>query len=304
LRSLAEEQKLINHMKHVKNIFSFILKNLQLKAGNSTLLVFIQLVTFLDYMSLHTQNFLKHFRYLDLTKFESSVLQELKKYGIVILPDFFNKNDCLTLINEIEKSLKNYPQFINHGHKADQRIYGCENLSKLIKDKFTDIALFKKIGTHFNQSLSRTAFTLAAKMEYKGENLGSGEGWHRDAFFKQFKTIVYLTDTGNDNGPFQYIKKSQKLFSILKDIRTAKLKYMQYRFSQEQIDKILKISPERLATVTGRAGTLLIIDTSIIHRGKPIENGSRYALTNYFYPENEINQNLFDHFSPGAFNIE
>ena len=44
-------------------------------------------------------------------------------------------------------------------------------------------------------------------------------------------------------------------------------------------------------------GTLILVDTSLIHRGKPIEDGTRYAITNYWYPRNSI-KNFNNHFLP------
>ncbi len=57
---------------------------------------------------------------------------------------------------------------------------------------------------------------------------------------------------------------------------------MQSSFLQEKVDKIIENDPDRLKTLTGKAGTLVLVDTSIIHRGIPVKNGIRYALTNYF----------------------
>jgi hypothetical protein len=43
-----------------------------------------------------------------------------------------------------------------------------------------------------------------------------------------------------------------------------------------------------LKTITGAAGDLILVDTSIIHRGCPLNEKKRYALTNYYYPKNII----------------
>jgi hypothetical protein len=56
------------------------------------------------------------------------------------------------------------------------------------------------------------------------------------------------------------------------------------RFTVEEINELIKKDPERLLTFTAKAGTLLFVDTSLLHRGAPIKKGSRYALTNYYYP--------------------
>ena len=51
-------------------------------------------------------------------------------------------------------------------------------------------------------------------------------------------------------------------------------------------NQILKNNPDRLQTLEANAGTLILVDTSLLHRGSPIEEGSkeRYAMTNYIYP--------------------
>ena len=73
---------------------------------------------------------------------------------------------------------------------------------------------------------------------------------------------------------------------------------MQCSFNQNIVEKILNESPDRLKTITGNAGTMVLVDTSIIHRGLPLEEGIRYALTNYFFENTQINSHLVEHFAP------
>ena len=82
------------------------------------------------------------------------------------------------------------------------------------------------------------------------------------------------------------------------DRKTANLEHMQSSFLQETVDKITHANPDRLKSLTGKAGTLVLVDTSIIHRGIPLKKGVRYALTNYFFERSQINSNLIEHFSP------
>ena len=73
---------------------------------------------------------------------------------------------------------------------------------------------------------------------------------------------------------------------------------MQCTFNQKTVEKILNDGPERLKTLTAKAGTVVLVDTSTIHRGLPLKNGTRYALTNYFFENTQINSHLVEHFSP------
>ena len=44
------------------------------------------------------------------------------------------------------------------------------------------------------------------------------------------------------------------------------------------------IFQNRVSTLSGAQGDLIIANTFGIHRGAPVTAGTRYALTNYYYP--------------------
>ena len=114
---------------------------------------------------------------------------------------------------------------------------------------------------------------LGAHLKATKNSLGSGEGWHRDSWFGQKKLMIYLTDVGLENGPFQYIPKSSHIFNKLKSL----LKGEQDRLRNQDIDT------ENVVSVTGKLGTSCIFDGTMVHRGKPPTSGERYALTVYLY---------------------
>ena len=179
------------------------------------------------------------------------------------------------------------------------RIFGAEELSERIKEYSSKNFLFN-LANHYNAEETYNAFCLANKIEFSdmSKKLGSGGGWHRDSIFRQFKSILYLNDVDENNGAYQIIEKSHKLPYILKDMKTANLKFKNIRFTSEQIEKILEREPSRLKTFTGKAGTLIVKDCSAIHRGSPLKSGKRYALTNYFFQKRKISLKLVEKFSP------
>jgi ectoine hydroxylase-related dioxygenase (phytanoyl-CoA dioxygenase family) len=179
----------------------------------------------------------------------------------------------------------------------DMRIFGAEELSENIK-KFADDKLINEIAEAYNAVPTTMGFTLTNKIEAKDQEFGSGGSWHRDSYFRQFKSILYLNDVNENNGPFQIVTKSNKSNQIKKDTKIGNLEQMQSRFDNNEIEKIIENEPERVHTLTGKAGTLILVDTSTIHRGKPLKNGIRYALTNYFFEKTQINSHLIEHFSP------
>jgi len=210
------------------------------------------------------------------------IYDDIAENGYAILPEFYDSKTCAALRKEIDGLLDKYPNFVHR--QSDLRIFGAENLSKQIRN-FSDTKVGYDLVNAYWSTPARTAFTLAAKLPYSAENKGSGEGWHRDSFFCQFKVIVYLTDVTVENGPFQYIRYSHKIHNVLQDISVANLRYNDTRIPESKIEKILLRDTSRLVTFDAPCGTAIIADTSGLHRGMPIRSGVRYALTNYYYPD-------------------
>ena len=123
---------------------------------------------------------------------------------------------------------------------------------------------------------------MANRVEPNKSNFGSGGGWHRDSNYSQFKTLIYLTDvTEADDGAFQIIPKTNSALYVLNSNFRMRKKLTETRWTDPEIGK-LGIG-DKICTVTGAAGSLVIFDTSNLHRGAPNKNRSRYALTNYYY---------------------
>jgi len=101
-------------------------------------------------------------------------------------------------------------------------------------------------------------------------------------FEKQFKAIIYLSDVSEQNGPFQFLVGSNTRRSVLSTLGYSRGKANLKRFADQDIDCLCRTHPGAVATITGSAGDVILVDTRGIHRGRPIEAGVRYALTNYY----------------------
>lgn len=115
---------------------------------------------------------------------------------------------------------------------------------------------------------------MAAKMDWKERNIGSGGGLHRDSpYSNQIKIIWYLNDVMDNNGPFTYIDKTND--NLWSD--RNKYKIGEWRFADANSD-------DQLIEVKGEGGTMLVCDTKCIHGGKKMTGGTRYAITLYTFP--------------------
>lgn len=214
-----------------------------------------------------------------------SIVKTLNERGYVVLEGYFTEEQCAAVRNEIDKLLKIQQGNVEtYDHNADHRLFGANNASALINDLFWQDELLRSVRDCYYEHDDIVGCTMAARIDAKPNNSGSGGGWHRDMIYgRQIKSIAYFSDVEMKHGPFQYLENSHKKSSILETI--AKLDFDAYhnRFTEEEITQIQAIGDYATTTFTGKAGTLLLADTTSIHRGMPIQEGSRYALTNYWF---------------------
>ncbi|MBL7835050.1 MAG: phytanoyl-CoA dioxygenase family protein [Cyclobacteriaceae bacterium] len=214
--------------------------------------------------------------------------RQIKERGFAIVPGFLSAQDCETIKAWMEHTLSTNPKIWKDSVESDHRIFFANTASPQVNAFYTHEMITNVLST-YEKTTEHAGFTLANKVVYKANNPGSGGGWHRDFVKrKQTKAIVYLNDVSEKNGPFQFIAGTHLFKKIVHYQREFGFKYNQFRFADLDIEKIVSRYPELLYTATGKAGSLILVDTRGIHRGKPIEEGIRYALTNYYWFKGSI----------------
>lgn len=233
-----------------------------------------------------------------------NLLNSLKKNGYFLIPNFLPKNECSDLIKIIDKFIENYPNYIwRDDANSDNRIFGAENISIDTKKKLKNFINYShEIGEKYIKQKIDLFMVMANRTVFKNNNIGSGAGWHKDSYSNQYKSILYLNDVNSENGPFQIIKDSNKNIFMLNLFLKLKNKFPNTRFSEQEVSILMKNKKNKITEITAKAGTLILVDTSYLHRGKPLENNSRYALTNYFFSPNKFKDHK-NHFQPKIENL-
>lgn len=220
--------------------------------------------------------------------------------GYYVWENFLDAATCDQWRRLFDGALQKFPELVHPAAPDDLRIHGIENIFQEF-GLLADSKLLSSVASCHLGVDARTAFVLGARLNHSESNIGSGGGWHRDSNFPQVKAMVYLSDVDVKHGPFQLISKSHRLFPFIRDNFLAKQVYEHVRWKEEDIALILnKTGTARLKTFTGHQGTMIIFDSSTLHRGAPILQGYRYAVTSYFYQLSAINRDLYDHFRPVA----
>ena len=201
------------------------------------------------------------------------VLANLEQHTAIINHNMISGEDTLRIRRQIDNILadSNHPRIKHDNLKSDSRVLCIEEDIPELVDLLDVPRCIKNIEDYLGKKVN-SWFLMANRVRYVEGNMGSGGGWHRDSpFSRQVKFIWYLSDVGSQNGPFEYIEKTNS--NVIQNRK-------KYPIGKARFDEVY----DAPTTCLGKAGDLMICDTHSIHRGSPIEIGTRYAITLYTSP--------------------
>ena len=217
---------------------------------------------------------------------DKEALEHLKEKGYYVQQNYYSESECKKIIKIIDdiiikNNIKNVPK--KEGLNGDTRVYLFE---KYYKKFLEEQDICDVLSNYAKRNLDK-ATCIGGRLQFsENENRNSGGDWHRDSIIFQVKAILYLSDVTDKNGPFQFISKSTR--KELKDnCKTTRIG----KDYPELIKELTNIN------ICGKAGTLLLVNTSNIHRGKPILSGTRYSLTNYYTTNKSHTKSIINRFS-------
>lgn len=218
----------------------------------------------------------------------TEVNSALRNDGLIAIPSFYSSEHCKKLRDKIDSYIESSNSNVWKDEcGADNRVYFINEIDEDFNDFYKHPEVRKALKDYTGITNPK-GMLLAARIDAKEGNVGSGGGWHRDSpITHQFKAICYLSEVSPSSGPFQYVKSSHTKYSVFKSYLGNVLKPGKYRFSNDEVENYVSTMDQGISEVTGSEGTLAFVDTKTIHRGKPIECGSRYVLFCYFWA-NEI----------------
>ena len=197
---------------------------------------------------------------------------------MIIYHDNLKYDVCKLIINKFDEL--NKKQIFSTKKNDDIRIFGFEKgLDKNITNFFFDIDNKASIKFFKKKPLYQTLMVNKLFVPSDKLSSGSGGGWHRDSYLKrQLKTVFYLTKVNIENGPFTYLEPKLKIFSRFYPMKT--------RLSADA-DKKLNFCSNKISITSEQPGLGFSIISNYIHRGIPLINGVRYAVTVYSFFEKE-----------------
>jgi phytanoyl-CoA dioxygenase PhyH len=242
----------------------------------------------LQTLKLQAAELLWGFADLSATADVREVRRSLAERGWSVIPGFVDSAAIDGIVADARRLYESHPQHVAHeSNGSDARIYGADRICASLRLE-REMSVIDRIASSYYWPSATVNFQLLGWIRHREGNLGSGAGWHRDSpFSHQFKALLYLSDVTEDNGPFEFIEGSHRRASLLTAAGSLGVPLAQYRFSDEQIARLQAagVLPQA-RQFTGSKGTLLLVDTRGLHRGRPLRSGERLALTRYYFASN------------------
>lgn len=204
----------------------------------------------------------------------------IRRDGFTVVQGYKSAQWCQQAKDEVLTHMANHE--VTTPQLEDTRIVGVEKISAYAREFASDpllLLLAEKVGG----GAETVIYCMANHVTHRG-GYGSGGEWHRDSFRRELKALIYLTDVTEEDGPFALVKGSNSPWRIFRDA------LLLAKWGVRDPTRF-KDAGERLGyhSIPGKAGTLVLFDTSSIHTGIPIKAGhERVALTNYYVPTKDL----------------
>ena len=213
----------------------------------------------------------------------SEVINNVRDVGFSVCEGFLSPDECRLAIACVDQLLSRHPSSVSVT-SSDSRIFGAEFLHNFFKHEIYDSPFINEVLSELycvRELLNKTV--LAQHVEAIPGNSGSGGVWHRDSLPAQYKAFLYFNEITCESGPLQLIPSTHKPLS--KAFAAAKRGWrwnsLDYD-SHGDLDKAIGSSALPVS-ITGKPGTLVFVNTSILHRGKPGVTSERYSATLYAF---------------------
>lgn len=216
----------------------------------------------------------------------STLRSTIKQQGFVFLQSHATPDACEHIKSFIDRFPENEAE-INYGG-SEKRIWDSHALDPVIQafGKYSDKVMGEvfEIQPKVKTVLSYSNFSIPAQ-----ERLLTGR-WHLDSLRHQYKLFCFLSRTDENSGPLEVVPGSHRTsfkiwplvsgkYIALSDVGTGKRRYQQ--LDEQWVETQCRRRGGSVPFLC-EAGTMILVDTSAIHRARPCLNGHRYALCAYY----------------------
>ena len=222
------------------------------------------------------------------------ILAALVRDGLFVMPDLLTREVCGKILAEIEEPLAQLAAGTYKGpatrHKVldAYRLHDVDLMSPTARTAFFELPLINDMARAY---VAKSAISYRRECDYKAEGIHGNQNLqselpHFDDWRHRFKAFLYLTDVTESNAPFVFYPRTHEAGAWKRRFnaefeRDGEHGRYGYFFPQEMTLLKEKYGFQE-QVITGKAGTLILVDTRGIHRGTTLREGRRVMLNSTF----------------------
>lgn len=217
-------------------------------------------------------------------------VSELDREGFVVIDNFFDSQTLEEIIQESNQivarvaSQKIRKEDLTLAPSGSYRLHMSDSYSAKMERLFFSSPFLESLGRYYfggqlvkKYNLFQVSYPLQPGMSE------FGTAFHFDHEMRTLKAFLYVSDVDHENGPLIYCPRS-------KHIAYDKLKKMSLMYLLDNSDATFYTAEEaqklklgkQAISITGKKGTLVLVDTRGYHKAGPITKGQREVFVAYF----------------------
>ena|SRR2546427_1063433 len=217
-----------------------------------------------------------------------SAKDKVLRDGYFLMEDGYSQETCCEIRHFIDTYVPTERTEINYAG-TETRIWDAHLQNPLLEEFYRGCnKFFSEMAGR--DTIARTLLAIRNTALDPDDEKSFRGRWHIDSFRRQLKIFLFLTATTEASGPFEFVPGTQtrafKLRMVCQgayfrpaNAWTGKRAYQQLQ--DAQIGRLIAAGYGAMPIIC-KSGTVMVVDTSAIHRARPCREGSRYALTAYF----------------------
>jgi len=211
---------------------------------------------------------------------------DVKRQGFAFLQSFATAETCGYIRNFVDRFPETDAEMNYAG--TEKRIWNSHSVDP-VAEAFGALC-DQVMGAVFNSPCKARTVLAYSNFPIRPEQSLTTGRWHIDSLRHQYKLFCFLTRTRVQTGPLELIPGTHRTAFKLWAIASGQ--YVSISDWGKQTRRYQSLN-EQWAETRGRSaggsvpllcepGTLILVDTSAIHRARPCLEGNRYVLAAYY----------------------
>ena len=212
----------------------------------------------------------------------------LERDGFVVIPSYISPEECRAILDQCLVQIEQSDIRLNKVDTQNGSVRRYLGIDELISAPEFFGEIIDELARCY---LGGRGVRYQSMFEHKIHSFADeapAEEPHFDSWTKRFKAFLYLEDVGHDDGPFvvfsggKYLNSAWRIVKELEYVLAGKLGAHGV-LTKHELSNVLSAGDVVEIPVVGSQGTLILVDTRLIHRGTKVGVGRERRMLGSYY---------------------